>query len=339
MATLILEHDGRRCGGELQGRMVIGRRQSSQVIINDRSVSRVHAWVGRVGQTYFIADSGSRTGTIVNGRPVEGRRTLHDGDQILIGPARLFFHSDAPLPPGIEPLNAVAASLNNPDSLADSNADTLANGMPSPVARRAPATVVRNENQPTVSTQARPPEIRSMPLPAAASETRIEAGSETACGACQSSIGTAEKTISCPECGVSFHANCWTENRGCSSYGCKQVGVLDQARAKTSAIAVPAPSTAATHHGARAATPEGRGVQWSYLLLPASGLAGLAGMFAFGVPSLGLLLGMILYDWRHPVRSRAVVAAALIISAISTAAGSGFSAYWWLLPGPGVGHR
>ncbi len=50
-----------------------------------------------------------------------------------------------------------------------------------------------------------------------------EADSETAgklCSICQTGIIGGEKVVSCPHCGLPFHAECWTENRGCSAYGC-----------------------------------------------------------------------------------------------------------------------
>lgn len=283
MAILILEHHGKRRGGAVNGRMSIGSRPGSGILIDDESVSAIHAWIGRVGHTYFVADAGGLTGTIVNGHPVAGRRTLRDGDEIVIGPAKLFFHADEPLPPGIEPLS----------------------GAP----------------------QVRIAEEKPVPRPA-----RIESATqEMTCGACQTSIRRGEPTTSCPDCGVAFHANCWVENRGCSSYGCKQVGILDSPRATKGAPAAAAP--VAGHSPDR-----GRKVQWSYLLLPASALAGLAGMFAFGVPSLGLLVGLILHGVRRRDGNGWVVAGSQIFSAIAAASGAAFSTYWWLLPASGIIH-
>lgn len=356
MATLIVEHQGKLRGGMLNGRVVIGRRPGSNVFIDDKSVSRVHAWVGRVGQTYFVADGGSRTGTIVNGRPVEGRRTLRDGDEILIGPAKLFFHTDAPLPPGIEPLT----SGNDPSSDEEGSVVECKCGTPTWVewnASEASCRCVHCGRTITVphrpgSAVSQSPQPRSAEIPSAArqSEPRILAQEppgrsvssesstqETTCGACQSPIGPNEQTTSCPECGVSFHANCWLENRGCSSYGCKQVGILDP---RGPAVGKPAASaTAPTTPQADFSPHNPRQVQWSYVLLPLSGLAGLAGLFAFGVPSLALLVGLIFYRLRRPVRSQWVFAVAEGFSAIAAAAGSAFSTYWWLLPAAGMVHR
>jgi len=358
MATLILEHEGKRRGGVLSGRMVIGRRPGSHVVIDDKSVSRIHAWVGRVGHTYFVADSGSRTGTIVNGRPVEGRRTLRDGDEILIGPARIVFHADDPLPPGLEPLSAAGASTDDEGTVieckcgapmwvawdaadADRRCVHCGNIVASPHRRRAGdephVAIVKPAEHASPAPRV---EVGAMRDDLPARSARVEPSiQETTCGACQSAIGAREQTTSCPECGVTFHANCWTENRGCSSYGCKQVGILDSAQSAVTASAVhPFEAPASTPEAAEPFE-NPRQVQWSYLLLPASGLAGLAGMFGFGVPSLALLIGLVWYSVSHSVRSRGVFAGTVIFSAVAAAAGAGFSTYWWLLPAAGVIHR
>lgn len=46
------------------------------------------------------------------------------------------------------------------------------------------------------------------------------------CGVCQCSIDDGDAVTSCPECHLPFHAGCWEENLGCSTYGCQQVNAL-----------------------------------------------------------------------------------------------------------------
>jgi predicted component of type VI protein secretion system len=356
MATLILEHAGKRRGGMLNGRMVIGRASGSHVVIDDKSVSRIHAWVGRVGHTYFIADGGSRTGTMVNGRPVEGRRTLRDGDEILIGPARIVFHTDDPLPQGLEPLNAdgqasddegtvVECKCGAPTWVAWDSRETntcaqCGRTVAAPDRRRAAHAEARSAAGLPVDAPSaeRGPEPRVIVHEAPTSTARTEPSAhDTTCGACQSPIVKGEQTTCCPECGVSFHANCWFENRGCSSYGCKQVGILDPASRAASAASPQAATSPITQEQS---SPEpARQVQWSYVLLPVSGLCGLGGMFTFGVPSLVLLIGLIGYDLRRSMRSRGVFAGSVIFSAIAAVAGAGFSTYWWLIVAGGLVRR
>jgi hypothetical protein len=50
------------------------------------------------------------------------------------------------------------------------------------------------------------------------------AGTETAgkrCTICQTGIVAGEQIVYCPSCNLPFHQECWSENRGCSAYGCE----------------------------------------------------------------------------------------------------------------------
>jgi hypothetical protein len=136
----------------------------------------------------------------------------------------------------------------------------------------------------------------------------------------------------CPECGVAFHTGCWIENHGCSSYGCKQVGILRPKPLLPSEEVLPAPQPTLNDEKATPleAEVQPHRVQWGYLLLPASFLAGLASLFTFGAPSLFLALSVILFELRRKGPRRKLSAAVLIVSMIAAAAGSGFSTYWWL---------
>ena len=48
------------------------------------------------------------------------------------------------------------------------------------------------------------------------------------CSICQCDIEPDEQVTECPECGLPFHAECWEENFGCSTYGCPQVNALKE---------------------------------------------------------------------------------------------------------------
>src|SRR5205085_3330722 len=74
-AYLVVEQSGTRRAGAIDGRVLIGRRTSNQIVIPDRAVSRIHAWIGRGESGYYVADTGSRTGTGVNGQKLHGRQT------------------------------------------------------------------------------------------------------------------------------------------------------------------------------------------------------------------------------------------------------------------------
>jgi pSer/pThr/pTyr-binding forkhead associated (FHA) protein len=74
-----------------QPEMGIGRRSDCAILINDPSVSRLHAWL-RGGPTEFvIEDAGSSNGTWVNGVRLIGPRPLAERDVVRIGKAAFVF--------------------------------------------------------------------------------------------------------------------------------------------------------------------------------------------------------------------------------------------------------
>lgn len=65
-------------------KVVIGRDPSSDIFLNDVTVSRDHAVIEVVGDEIMIRDSGSLNGTYVNDQLVESA-ALEDGDVVQIG--------------------------------------------------------------------------------------------------------------------------------------------------------------------------------------------------------------------------------------------------------------
>lgn len=76
-------------------RVTIGKAPGSDVVLDDPTVSRVHAVIERVGQAHAIRDLGSRNGTTVNGARVFGEQILKPGDEIRLGKARLIYRGAA----------------------------------------------------------------------------------------------------------------------------------------------------------------------------------------------------------------------------------------------------
>jgi DNA-binding winged helix-turn-helix (wHTH) protein len=69
-----------------RGPHLLGRDPAAAIAIDHASVSRRHARL-TVGETdAVIEDLGSRNGTFVNGRRIEGITTLRDGDVVTLGP-------------------------------------------------------------------------------------------------------------------------------------------------------------------------------------------------------------------------------------------------------------
>jgi putative peptide zinc metalloprotease protein len=65
--------------------LTIGRARDSDVLLDDPSVSRVHARIGLAGDGPAIEDAGSRYGTWVDGRRVLRRQALRDGARVRLG--------------------------------------------------------------------------------------------------------------------------------------------------------------------------------------------------------------------------------------------------------------
>lgn len=80
--------------------MTIGREPECDVVIPDRQVSRVHATLRRVGDGFELEDLNSKNGTHLNGRPVQGRVRLQDGDliQVALVAKLAYVDSDATMP-------------------------------------------------------------------------------------------------------------------------------------------------------------------------------------------------------------------------------------------------
>jgi signal transduction histidine kinase/pSer/pThr/pTyr-binding forkhead associated (FHA) protein len=76
---------------ELEGTSIgVGRDSSNAVQLHDTEVSRQHAEIRRVDNTFVVADLESSNGTYVNGRRVRKRR-LASGDQVQVGGTLMLF--------------------------------------------------------------------------------------------------------------------------------------------------------------------------------------------------------------------------------------------------------
>jgi pSer/pThr/pTyr-binding forkhead associated (FHA) protein len=86
-----------------QKEVKIGRGREADLQLPDRSVSRLHAKVFRVGRQYFLADLRSRNGTHADGKRIT-QLALEDGRMFQVGPFRIHFHRPlSGLPAGEEP--------------------------------------------------------------------------------------------------------------------------------------------------------------------------------------------------------------------------------------------
>ena len=68
-----------------EGSNILGRDQDAVLWIDVYSVSRHHARITVTGEDATLEDLGSKNGTFLDGRPVQGATAVKDGDVIRIG--------------------------------------------------------------------------------------------------------------------------------------------------------------------------------------------------------------------------------------------------------------
>jgi len=321
MALLIVECGGKMRGGVIAGRVVIGRRPQDQIRLRDKSVAHIHAWIGIAPDgSHFIADAGSKIGTWVNDRRVSGRMALNFHDRIRIGPLLMRLEEGHNLPAGALPID-LRVRESPPPSKKNGISFDCACGAPiwTPWSRAGEAGRCRACG-----------ERVSVPLPAGFGR----GGAKTAhCGVCHGEIQAPEKTARCPECGAVFHMECWTENGGCSVYGCSQVGAIS---------APPAKDAGADENDASNLMPDEaaggnvvHAIPWASLLLAASVIGALMGTLTFGGTSVFVMAASMIYLWRiKPLRQRRMVYLSIAVSIIGAVAGGIISHYWWTGVGP-----
>jgi hypothetical protein len=67
-----------------------GRHPASELVLDDITVSRRHAEIERIAESYVLVDVGSLNGTYLNRQRIE-RQEIHNGDELQIGKFRLVF--------------------------------------------------------------------------------------------------------------------------------------------------------------------------------------------------------------------------------------------------------
>src|SRR4030095_15503131 len=76
-------------------RVLVGRDPGSDVVVDDKSVSRRHAVLERRGPGFALVDQGSANGSFVNGEQVK-EAALYDGQELRLGmvPFRVEIESE-----------------------------------------------------------------------------------------------------------------------------------------------------------------------------------------------------------------------------------------------------
>jgi DNA-binding winged helix-turn-helix (wHTH) protein len=78
-----------------EGENVIGRERPAGVWVGHPTISRAHARIVVERERAGIEDLGSKNGTWLGSRRVEGRLPLADGDEIRVGDVRLLYRGPA----------------------------------------------------------------------------------------------------------------------------------------------------------------------------------------------------------------------------------------------------
>jgi len=91
-ARFVLDHDP----------VTVGRHPDSDIFLDDVTVSRRHAELGRGEHGSIVRDLGSLNGSYVNGERVD-ERALATGDEVQIGRFKLLYVGDGAEPDGVTP--------------------------------------------------------------------------------------------------------------------------------------------------------------------------------------------------------------------------------------------
>jgi hypothetical protein len=378
MPFLLIEHAGQKQVARVGGRVLIGRITPGGVVLPEEQVSRIHAWIDRNDKgLFYIADATSRTGTLLHGEPLQGRHDLCDGDLIQIGSSSLTWREAADLPDHVPelhlardgaapvpvsggvlfacpcgaPLWAPLAWMGRRGACNACQRRVLVPPLPQPQVDEAAEALggtvagVPAITKPTAAPQTPAPDPWTA-AGGATGATTAAVAAPTLCSVCQWSIEPGDVRMRCPSCGLLFHSECWKENRGCSAYGCSQVGVLEQ-DADDQADGLPRASSASSAADANEQATKAAAIEAElaaaeahsqfpaeFLLLGAAVLLSILGLFAFGLPAALVTIYANVHWYRsrreHVEMRRTVLILAILLSLAGFAAGLLFSCYYWL---------
>ena len=95
-AYLVLIVNGRESQSfPLRGTVHIGRDKSNSVVVADHKVSRHHAMLVPVGDSYILSDQGSANGTYLNGVLISQPTRLKLNDKVGVGDTTFMFTTEA----------------------------------------------------------------------------------------------------------------------------------------------------------------------------------------------------------------------------------------------------
>jgi len=93
----------------------IGRARDNGIVLADPACSSHHAFFERGDQGYFIRDTGSKNGTLVNGRRIKDPVALSEGDGIFLGTTTIVY--DRPRMPRVTIIDSPAREAESGTSI------------------------------------------------------------------------------------------------------------------------------------------------------------------------------------------------------------------------------
>ncbi len=105
-ATLTFQINGKPQDLECKSILTIGRDRNSDIVLDDLMVSRNHAMIRRIGRDdYYLIDSGSANGSLINTRRVSMPVLLKNADVIQVGESQFIFHQEHHAEGGVDTLS------------------------------------------------------------------------------------------------------------------------------------------------------------------------------------------------------------------------------------------
>jgi hypothetical protein len=299
----------------LNGSNTIGRDGTNDIIVKHPTVSRNHARIDNDNGQYYLTDFSSRNGTRLNGRAVADHELLQNGARLRIGHVRAWFYYKMPdkLPRSLSQRDSGIVFHCSCGQRLWSASDTA--GM----------SVVCNACNQNVEVPRGGDDEAEEADTVTGAKLAVEAAENThVCGICQWPIDAHEATHICPDCKTPSHQEGWMENLGCSTYGCSQVNAMAPKAIAGEETVLPAPGESIIEE-----TAPSKGFAWSHMLLGLTVVGSLLGLLGFGVPAaiLGLIALVRLITTRN--KEKMVLAFAVLIAVLGTAAGVMISRFWW----------
>jgi adenylate cyclase len=99
---------------ELSGLSIIGRSSESQIMVNDRRVSRRHAMIRKQNGSFYIFDLGSFNGSYLNGTRITAARQLNNGDTLTFAEHEFEFEHEGVQDLGLREEDTIAMIRSTP---------------------------------------------------------------------------------------------------------------------------------------------------------------------------------------------------------------------------------